>query len=535
MKLIDSRSIFKTFPLFGLITLSLLSLCTLSWQAFNAATQHQLIANKVLAEYASLATEEFSRRIMADIGFRGYYQTLNQWKALTNKQNWTTLDSKEVDDLCRKQSFAQHYFIKQTNQWFFVDQQCQLSVSEPTLQTLIQNFDLKQLQQKPFGFVHSQINQQPVSILISTDGEQNLIGYVINRHQLKSALTESFTQSALLPKVLAEGNANNHNLTINMRDHQGRDLLGNSLQNKPLITAQKILNNEYSGIFKQHTITVGIHPDNAEQLIIGGVPGNNLPIILLTILIVFIVFILSVKQIQKGHQLNQLRENFVAEVSHELRTPLTQIRMFAEMLEQGKTRNQQEFQHYLQVINREAVRLSYLIENILKYSEDSKIQALSLTPIQTDLVIHDVIADFKLLFQQKNIQLKQNLIKCEILANSHAFKQVISNLLDNAIKYGPENQTITLNSTILDNQRNHIFQLSICDQGKGIPTKQKPLIWSAYHRLERESEDAIAGTGIGLYLVKQLMAKMNAEIWVEDNQPCGCCFTLQWPLNHKDH
>lgn len=512
-----------------LLVLSFVFMCALAWQAFQSTTQHREIANKVVSEYAMLAAEEFARRIMADIGYRGYFQLLSQWQELSKTTTANDFPKPSQEPLCQGNHFASYFFTRRSNEITIVDERCE-NRSNLSIQKHVQAFDLNRLEDKPFAFIHTIENSKPISIVVSKQSGDNLIGFVVNRKQLISALNNTFNKSPLLPSVLADGQASNELLNIHMSDHSGSTLIGKFYNGYDYIASSKTLQDEYSGIFENYTINVAIHTSNANQLIIGGFPKNNLPLLLLTIVTTLLVFISSLLQLKKEHQLNQLRESFVAEVSHELRTPLTQIRLFAEMLLHRRTRNAEEFQNYLEIINRETLRLNHLINNLLKYSESQQFNKLQFSQISIAKLIDEVVADYTLLLKQRKSKIDVKLDDCFLTLDPEATKRVISNLLDNALKYGPENQTITIKSQLIESLGTANYRLFIDDQGPGIPDKQKKSVWRPYFRLPRESKAAIAGTGIGLYLVKQLVHKMSAQIWIEDNQYGGCRFVLEWPF-----
>ena len=143
--------------------------------------------------------------------------------------------------------------------------------------------------------------------------------------------------------------------------------------------------------------------------------------------------------------------------------------------------------------------------------------------------------------KQKGSVIQAELISCDISVEAYSLKRILTNLLDNAIKYGPDNQRVEVESK-LDPVNNH-YQLIITDQGPGIPASEFKNIWQPYYRLSIESHKAISGTGIGLYLVKQLAEKNMAKVWVESNYAdqeklksaqSGCRFILEWSLSEID-
>ncbi len=110
--------------------------------------------------------------------------------------------------------------------------------------------------------------------------------------------------------------------------------------------------------------------------------------------------------------------------------------------------------------------------------------------------------------------------------DADAIRQVLLNLLDNAIKYGPQGQTVKVELYQMSNKA----CIAVSDQGPGVPESERERIWGGYYRLERERDSAIAGTGIGLAVVGELIEKHDGTVRVEDRDPGGARFVIELPL-----
>lgn len=503
----------------------------LGWQSYRSISQQRQLVQKVLLEYTQLAIEEYSRRIMSDIGYQQYFKHLEQWQNKLLKVTTSTpmeLFERITCDADNKGQLGLFYLLKKPSidiaeKSLIQPQKCATKENYQEILNILAQFDMTQLADKPFTVLHQGTVDKPISLVL-TKYKEGFFGFVVNRKYLVNALKESFNRAPLLPVVLANGLATNQMLALTISDHKGVVLFNNQQAAVPMESASKLLGEEYNGLFNQHKITAYIKKENAGQLIIGGLPDNNIMIILLTMLVALSVFTVSLQLLKKEKKLNQLRENFVAEVSHELRTPLTQIKMFAEMLQRGRTRNSAETKEYTNIIYRESLRLQYLIDNILKYSENdlsskSQLQRQNIAPIITQAV-----REFTPIAQQKDVSFELSVKPYELALNHQILFRIILNLLDNAIKYGPNKQTVTIHAAATTKG----YNLIISDQGPGIPKHQREKIWQAYYRLPGENEAAISGTGIGLYLVKQLISQINASISLRTNETGGCCFILEW-------
>ena len=530
-----------------LLSSSFLLLCLLAWQAFKSVNQQRLVAKKVLVEYAQLASEEYFRRISSDIGYRGYYLELNQFRDFIANSPWLTYNTwkpsinscdDEVSDkkltiLKNKKALSRVYFIIKAEGIWFSEHHCNENIPYQFIINQLKILSANKINtNKPYLVAHLANNQVPVSLALVHEKDFTY-GFLIDRNKLIKSLQASFSRRSLLPKILADGKVTNKMIDLAMLDHLGNNLISpqNNYPNK--LVSEKHLTSEYNGIFNQHIIKVTIDPNSLEKLIIGGMPENNLPLIVLTLLSTLIVFSISIYQIQKENKLNQLRENFVAEVSHELRTPLTQIRMFSELISTGKSRGAEEILHYSQIINRESIRLSHLISNILSYSSrktTNKHESQShFTDYNIKQVIEEGVAEFLPIAEVNKNVISLELVDYITPTDSEKLKRIINNILDNAIKYGPKNQVINIISKY--SEQNKVYQVEIIDQAMKIPPQHSENIWKAYFRLPTERKSAIAGTGIGLYIVKRLANDIGANIRLREfGAQQGNSFILEWEV-----
>jgi signal transduction histidine kinase len=213
-------------------------------------------------------------------------------------------------------------------------------------------------------------------------------------------------------------------------------------------------------------------------------------------------------------------------VSHELRTPLAQIRMFAEMLRLGWVRSDEERQRSVAIIDQEARRLTHLVENILQFSRaERSAPRVSLESLELNSLVDEVVDAFAPLARTRGVTVRT--VHGEgkgtvALADRDALKQVLLNLLDNALKYGPSGQTITAGTGMADGRA----QIWVDDQGVGIPARDKARIWEPFRRLDRAVEAGISGNGIGLAVVRELMLAQGGGVLVQDAPGGGARFVV---------
>ena len=224
----------------------------------------------------------------------------------------------------------------------------------------------------------------------------------------------------------------------------------------------------------------------------------------------------------REHRLTRARRDFVASVSHELRTPLAQIRMFTETLLLGRERDADERNHWLNIIGREARRLGDLVENILLFSHIEAERA-KLETERTDFgeLVEEIVEGYLPLAAQKRMHIAVDApsrIFC--LLDPRAMRQIIVNLLDNALKYGPEGQTIRID---LERRGPHAV-LSIADEGPGISQADRKRMWEPFVRLG--DKGTTGGSGIGLAVVRDLVAMHDGTIAIDDAPGRGARFTI---------
>ena len=230
-------------------------------------------------------------------------------------------------------------------------------------------------------------------------------------------------------------------------------------------------------------------------------------------------------------ELARLRADFVSSVSHELRMPLAQILMSGETLRFGRIRSQAEHDAEADSIVREALHLTGLVDNALFFSRIEH-HNLSVNPRPADLhrLVGDAVNCVWLLAEGSEVTLT-NLVPrhLQISLDPQAFRQVLVNLLDNAIKYGPPGQEILVGASVSQVDEGHI-RLWVDDEGPGVPHDERSSIFEPFIRLDRDRNVGIAGSGLGLAVVRHIVEQHGGRIWVErSSRGSGSRFTVELP------
>ena len=280
---------------------------------------------------------------------------------------------------------------------------------------------------------------------------------------------------------------------------------------------------------------VELRPALASTLLIGGMPRTQLPWLLALLGLAGALAALALVQLRRGRELTRLRSQFVANVSHELRTPLTQISMFSETLMLARERSGEERQHFLTVIHREARRLTSLVDGVLRFSR-GEAGMTRLRPEARDVAadVRETVLAFQPLADAARATVRvRDAGDAWALADAGALRQVLLNLLDNAVKYGPRGQTVTVTVELardVEAAGREVVRVAVRDEGVGIPAADRERIFEPFTRLERAGVPRVSGTGIGLSVVRELVRAQGGRVWVEERDAAargaGVAFTL---------
>jgi len=214
-------------------------------------------------------------------------------------------------------------------------------------------------------------------------------------------------------------------------------------------------------------------------------------------------------------------------VSHELRTPLSQILLFAETLNLGRVRTDQERVAATDVIVQEGRRLMHLVENILHFSRtERRMTRLVREPLDLSDAVAAIVDDWRPLAAASDMRVDTRLApNAVVMADRGALRQMVLNLLDNAVKYGDGGQTIAIGTAVSDTGA----RVWVDDQGNGIPAADRQRVFESFYRLDRHANSSIAGSGIGLYVVRELARLHGGDAWVEDAPTGGARIVIELP------
>jgi signal transduction histidine kinase len=329
----------------------------------------------------------------------------------------------------------------------------------------------------------------------------------------------------LLPATVARGAPNDSLLAVDVM-LAGAPLFRAGTADGGSVTATEAFPGEFSALAARVTL----RRDAAARLVEGGLPASPLPLLLGLLAVTAGVVAVAFVQLRRHHALARLRTEFVAGVSHELRTPLTQIRMFSELLVGGRLRDDEERDRSLRLIDREARRLAYLVDNALAFTRGERAAPeLRLRPADVAAAVAEVADGFEPVARGRGAVLRLASPPpgaATAALDRDAFRQVLLNLLDNAVKYGPAGQTVRVETAV----RGGSVVVSVRDEGPGVPPADRERVWEPFVRLRREIDGVVGGSGIGLAVVRDLVARHGGRVAVEAPEGGGARVVVELPL-----
>ncbi len=234
---------------------------------------------------------------------------------------------------------------------------------------------------------------------------------------------------------------------------------------------------------------------------------------------VFAVFV----DVTEMRRLETLRRDFVANVSHELRTPVTAIRSAAETLGSAVERDPSAAGRFIDIIDRNATRLHELVEDLLDLSRiESRQYKLRAEPLDIESVLSHVLGLFRERAERSGVELvvEASAELPLVSADRSAIEQVLSNLVDNAVKYSGKGSQVTIAATRDDGK----VEVRVADTGPGIEARHLPRLFERFYRVDAGRSRELGGTGLGLSIVKHLLDSMGSRIDVESELGKGTTF-----------
>ena len=532
MKGSDSSDGSRSWLIAGLLAVSLLLACVLTWQAHVSVRDHRAAAKKLLRDYAMLATDEFTRRTGMELGYTGFFQLVTALRQ-GSKTGLPTPEELRAspDETLRKASDL----VRLTLSYDPVSGRLDTRGREPDAAT--RAWMLERLVAMPkvlaldrrYETAHGDVVGGLHSLVLAPVGPDPgspLVGFEVDGDALALRFRRAFDRGPLLPPSFSHDRMGNKDLSLWVHDPFGREVFRSGSPKDPTLEVERPFGSEYNQMLEGFVIHSAVDPAAAPALVIGGLPRSRLPFLLSLLALTAGLMLIASLQLRRERALARLRSDFVSRVSHELRTPLTQIRMFAETLLLERVRSETERKRSLEIIDREARRLSNLVENVLRFSRGERGEdRVDARPRDVVPLVRQLLREFEALANGRSRVVTSLPERAIVRADEDGLRQILLNLLDNAAKYGPDGQEIRVGVEA----DSHRVVFSVEDQGSGIPAGERKRIWSRFYRMSRDRESSVAGTGIGLAVVRDLVRLHGGRAWVEDGERGGALFRIELP------
>jgi signal transduction histidine kinase len=523
----------------ALLMLALGFAVVLALQAYGAVQHQKAQAERVLRDYSAFAAWRFAGRSAQSMWYFGFNPTLKALDEAVGKTGRVPRPSAlPTPELPTREDSMRLQFQHQVQYLFALDTatgRLSFGGSAPSVawQHWLTDTIARQMWDLPpkedmAAVLGGPSGERPMLAVFTLPRaaprpQGRVLGFLVSVEALRP-MFDFVARTPLLPQVLTGGVALDSMGSVVVSDPHGMTVYRSMPQYSSMITSHDTLGSYMAGL----RVSVSMRPDIAGKVVIGGLPRSRLPMLLGLFALTAGLMVTALYQLRRETELAALRTDFVSGVSHELRTPLAQIRMFAETLVLGRVRTGEERTRSLRIIDQEARRLTTLVENLLHFSRSER-QTLRISPAPTLLgpVVRGVLESFSPLAETRQVRLVTSLSDgVTAWVDEGALRQMLLNLLDNAVKYGPEGQAVTVGVEPAAGDRVRVW---VQDQGPGIPPSEREHIFDQFWRLERDRGSSVAGTGIGLSVVRELATLHRGRVAVEVAPGGGARFVIELP------
>ncbi len=232
-------------------------------------------------------------------------------------------------------------------------------------------------------------------------------------------------------------------------------------------------------------------------------------------------------------RLESLRRDFVANVSHELKTPLSSIKAYAETLHNGALNDREASVAFVERIQEQAERLHHLILDLLSLARiESTQQVFEIVPVSIQEVVDACLEYYRAAADAKRIVLaaEPQHPGCFVRADSEGLREILDNLVDNAIKYTPDGGRVTIRWRAIDEPVSKVATIEVSDTGIGIAADALPRVFERFYRVDKARSRELGGTGLGLAIVKHLAQSFGGTVSATSESGRGSTFRVSLPL-----
>lgn len=522
------------------IALTVVVTGALAWSAWDARREHRRAAEEVARDYASLAADLAADRVEAALE----QVLLYAFYGADLADRAESSDPVPPEVLATNPAEAGRCESRYPEgRWFLRVGPSGASEASGTLDSEMERWvvdTLVALQASP-GMVRrgNLFPDHPATPVVAYRIRRDTAGASIEAHALAhcfesregSVFDEATERSGLLLSALAPVPASR--LTLVVTDPLGRAVFGSSDPASSVFGTGAgtgdggpsgeafftgVRPPDATGPLEGLVFSLSVPMDLADDVVAGGIPPDNSMTPWLLVILAGCLGAATLAQLQRSLALTRTRERFVANVSHELRTPLQLVLLFAQLARMERTGSPGARKEALEVIERETQRLIQLVERLLTFAGRSRSNGGTDVPEQTSVdvaqEIRDTIETFRPVAAAEQVRICVDLPdKLPILrARPDSVRQILLNLLDNAVRHGPKGQDIFVRVSLPEGA----VELRVDDEGPGIPPEEREAVWEAFHRLDRSDASGKGGSGIGLAVVRETARDLGGHVWIDD-------------------
>ncbi|HVF38926.1 MAG TPA: HAMP domain-containing sensor histidine kinase [Gemmatimonadaceae bacterium] len=510
----------------------ILLLLLVALRTWRAEQQYAAVTHKVIHDYAGIAAWQYARRantVLHDEAMRAFAGVAKGHQrtaaSATLESPETMLAARPTADalLLDHARFAFTYDAKSRRLQVAGD-----SVDNDTRamleRRLVQIAQSARSDDEPHRILFDSAGNAPHAIVVWVvsaphSSAHGMYGIVSDPHALRERFARAVQQANLLPGARSSTQLDESKIAVRLTRKDGGVVFASSVA--PGLTAATDTATLQSGELRT---TVDITTELANTLLVGGAPSSQLPSLALMILVAAMLAAIGLVHERRTRELARVRGRFVANVSHELRTPLAQISMFAETLALRRERSEEEGRHFASIIFAEARRLTAMVESVLRFSRlESRHETLRLELVEVGEEVGHAIEAFAPVAGASDVMITTDLqTETPAQIDRAAFRQIVLNLLDNAVKHAGHGASVDVTVS----RRSGDIAIIVDDSGHGVPPEWRERVFEPFVRAEQTK---VAGAGIGLSVVRDLVLAHGGRVSIEQSPRGGARFTVVLP------
>lgn len=529
----------------GGIAIAVLSIVALAFFSWRSANRHRAAAESTLNDFAGVALDRYNgtvesllrQSLMPVFGLLGFQQLARPGNGLADLREMAAVPDQLAADPCHCVP------VLQAEAWFRIDL---IDLTDSSTLVIDQAgrvlpvtpgwlgaipARMGSLSSEPFRFAGFVLDDRTCSRVIyattlrdSRGTPRQIYGFSVFTSVVGREIFErAYNDTRLPPRFLSGETSNKDYVTVAVRTPEGKLLYESPQAHRSTFTDSVELGARRGSLMMAATL----NPIFADRLLVGGVPRSPARAILVSAALSLALLLLVGWLAWRTMDLARLRADFTSGITHELRTPLTQIRLSAETVLLGRTRNATERDSALREIVTETERLQHLVDNVLHFSRTER-QMIALAPMDQALapLVQETVNGFVPLAAEQGVMLQVDVpASLSVRVDAQALRQILLNLLDNAVRYGPAGQTIVVSAARLPDAA----VVTVTDEGEGIPQADRERVWKPFVRLESAGDGNRTGSGLGLAVVHHLVTASGGTVSIVGNNPRGTRISFSLP------